>query len=160
MKKFLLCLLLAGLAIAPATAHARLGETESELKKRYGNPLPQVRKDAMNWLFEADEDGGQLLLSVTFNAKGISIAEGLKPLKHAKLSRDAVEGFIDTQLEPYRKAPTVRTIKPGAKYHFGGQDLTCESYELVIVDETNKFLIVWNQSGLPSVVAVRPEMMR
>ena len=158
MKKILLLLLLSTTIAAPA--FARLGETQAELKKRYGTPLPQVRKEALVWLFEADEDGGQLLLSVTFDAKGVSIAEGLKPLKHAKLTRDSVEGFIDLQLEPYRKSPTVRTVKPGTKYRFAGKDLTCAEHELVIVDDPNSLLIVWNQSAVPSVMAVTPVMMR
>src|SRR5450432_1734505 len=148
MKKLLLGLLLAGALTAPA--FARLGETVSQLKTRYGSEAQQTRKDVLVWLFE-DEDEGQLMLTVTFNAEGQSVAEGLKPLRRAKLSRESVERFIDAQLEPFRKSKTVHTVKSGGKYHFAGQDFNCADDELAIVDEPNGLLIIWNQSATPAV---------
>ena len=158
MKKLLVLALLAAAFGVPAPA--RLGETMSELKTRYGKPAPQVRKDTLIWLFEAEDETGQLLFTATFNDRGVSIAEGLKPLKRAKFTRDNAESFIDTQLEPYRKSPTLRTIKPGTKYRFAGKEYTCGDHELVIVDDPHGILVVWTQAGLPNVIAVTPVMMQ
>jgi len=157
--KRLLFLLLAGLLFTPA--HARLGETLAQLKQRYGSPAPQARRDpgSAAWFFEGED--GELVFSVTFNAKGESIAEGLKPLKRARFPQNTVQDFIDLQMAPYRGSKTLRSFnKPGEKYTFAGKTLDCGEQESVIVDEPNGILIVWTRAGLPSVMAVRPEMLR
>ena len=156
--KRLLPLILASLMLT-APVFARLGETEAQLRKRYGSPVQQTRKDVWVWLFE-DEDEGQLMLTVTLDADGHSVAEGLKPLKRAKLDRESVERFITAQLEPYRGSKTTRTIKGGGKYHFAGHDFTCAADEVAIVDEPNSLLIIWNNSAVPAVMAVRPIVLQ
>lgn len=145
---------------ATATSHARLGETFDTLKGRLGKPAPQARKDtsAAVWFFEGQD--GELIYTVTFNAKGVSIAEGLKPSKYAMFLQNTVRDFIDGQLAPYRDSKTTRVVKPGEKYIFGGQGYVCGEQEQVIVDDPNEILIVWAKGGLPSVIAVRPEMMQ
>ena len=153
-------LLVALLAVSSAaTASARLGETLNDLKKRFGTPVPQMqpRKDQAFWLFEGDD--GQLMYSVTFNAKGLSMAEGFKPLKRARFNRNVAMDFIDAQLAPVRNAKTTRTVKPGEVYHFAGKDYTCGEQEYVLVDEALGFLIIWSQAGIPSVLVLAPEMM-
>jgi len=158
MKRLLSIILPACLVLT--TAHARLGETLAQLKARYRDPLPQAHRDPGSavWLFEGDD--GQLVYTVTFNAKGLSIAEGLKPLKRALFPRDTVQDFIDMQLEPYRGSKTTRTLKPGEQYTFAGKTMVCGEQESVVMDEPNGVLIVWNRSGLPSVIAIRPEMLQ
>jgi hypothetical protein len=159
MKRLLLAGLLISLTLA-TTGQARLGETLDQLKERLGKPEPQLRKDASAavWFFEGED--GQLLYTVTFNAKGFSIAEGLKPLKRARFPKDTVQDFIDSQTAVYRGSKTILTVKPGEKYRFAGKVLVCGEQEVVLVDDPNDLLIVWTRGGIPSVMAVRPEMVR
>ena len=158
MNRCLTIVLLAGLLITPG--QARLGESIVKLKERFGQPASQGRKDsnAAVWFFEVED--GQLVYTVTFNAKGQSIAEGLKPLKHAQFKRETVQDFIDSQMEPYRGSKTTRTVKPGENYSFAGKLLICAAQESIIVDDPNGILIVWTRGGLPSVIVVGPEMMK
>jgi hypothetical protein len=142
-----------------STGHARLGETLAKIKERYGKPAAQTRKDAAVWFFDT-EDERQLVYTVTFNANGRSIAEGLKPLKRAVLTQDAAQRFIDGQIEPYRESKTMRTVRPGENYVFARQQFTGAEQEIVIVDDPNGILIVWTRGGLPSVMAVSPEMFK
>jgi hypothetical protein len=146
------------LSAAAISAHARLGESLAKLKEQFGKPQPQAQKDTAFWLFEAED--GQLVYTVTFNAKGVSIAEGLKPLKFARLTRETAENFIDGQLGPLRQSKTARTINPGEKYTFAGKPFVCAENEYVIVDDPNGLLIVWTKSALPYVMAVSPEMIK
>lgn len=139
-------------------APARLGETLSRLKERYGKPQPQVRKDAATWFFETETEK-QLALAVTFNAKGESIAEGLKPLRYARLSEEAAQAFIDLQLQPYSGSATLRHPQPGEKYAFAGKVFTCGEHEVVYVDDANRLLLVWTQGDPASVIVLRPEMV-
>lgn len=157
-RSLLAIALLASLILT--TGQARLGETLAQLKERYGKPAPQARKDPGSavWFFEGED--GELAFSVTFNAKGESIAEGLKPLKRARFPQDAVDNFLDLQMAPYRGSKTTRTVKPGEKYTFAGKTLVCAEQESIVVDEPNGILIVWTHTGLISVMAVRPEMLR
>ena len=159
MKRFHTAALLACLTLA-TTGQARLGETLDQLKEHLGRPEPLLRKDANSavWFFEGED--GQLLYTVTFNAKGESIAEGLKPLKRARFPQDMVQGFIDSQTAPYRGSKTIRTVQPGEKYRFAGKALVCGEQEVVVVDDPNGLLIVWTRDGIPSVMAVRPEMVQ
>ena len=151
-----LVLLAAG---AATVSHARLGENLAELKKRFGTPAQQVqpRKDQEFWLFEGDD--GQLMYTVTFNAKGQSIAEGLKPLKRARFNRDVAMNFIDSELVPIRSSKTLRTLQPGDVYHFAGQNLVCGDKEFIMIDEAHGTLVIWSQAGIPSVMVLAPEMM-
>jgi hypothetical protein len=138
-------------------AHARLGETVSDLKKRFGRPELESRGNNVFWLFEGDD--GQLLYTVTLNAAGRSIAEGLKPHKRARFHETDAHVFISSQLEPWENSKTLRTLKPGERYHFAGQNFVCEPNESVMVDEPNGVLLVWNKSVNPSVMVIAPELL-
>jgi hypothetical protein len=155
--RFLLVVLLA--ALSAATASARLGEDLATLKKRFGTPTPQMqpRKDQAFWLFEGDD--GQLMYTITFNAKGQSIAEGLKPLKRARFNRNIAMDFIDQERSIIRDSKTTRVLKPGDVYDFGGKKYVCGEQEYVVVDEPLGVLIIWSQAGIPSVLVLAPEMM-
>ena len=156
-RRLALLLFACGLA---ASAQARLGETLAELKQRYGRPAPQIRRDDANatWVFDED-DSGQLAYSVTFNAKGRSIAEGLKPIKRARFSKETALTFIESQLVPYRDSKTQRIMKHGEKYRFAGQDFTCGEQEYVVLDEPRGLMLIWSQAE-PAVMVVSPEMFQ
>ena len=147
-------LLLTALLVVPASA--RLGETLAELSRRYDKPISQTAKDNASWLFEVVD--GALLYSVTFDANGRSIAEGLKPIKRAVFSRKTVMTFIEGQLVPYEDSPTKRIVPPGEKYRFAGKDFTCGQDEYVVLDEPRGLLLVWSQGREPAVMVVAPEM--
>jgi hypothetical protein len=155
--RFLLVALLA--AFSAATASARLGETLADLKKHFGAPVQQMqpRKDQATWLFEGED--GQLMYSVTFNAKGQSIAEGLKPLKVARFDRNTAMDFVDSARAPFRDSKTMRVVKPGEVYQYAGKAYSCGAKEYVVLDEPNGLLIIWSQAGIPSVMVLAPEMM-
>ena len=139
--------------------HATLGETLSEIAKRYGKPEPQAKnnKSSATWFIEGED--GLLIYTVTFDAKGKSAGEGMKPVRYAKFSQATVQTFIAMQLAPYRDSQTIRNAKPGEKYSFGGKLYTVAQEEKVVVDEANDLLIVWTQGALPSVMALRSVMM-
>jgi len=153
------------LTIALATfvltpAQARLGDTLEQLKAHYGKPEQQAqpRKDTAVWLFEVDD--GQLIYNVTFDAKGRSIAEGLRPLKRAIFTKDIAQDFIQGQIAPFRDSKSLHTYRTGEKYQFGGQSFTCGEGEIAVVDDANGVLIVWVQKGVPSVMAVTHAMVQ
>ena len=158
MRCRILFVLLTGLLAIPA--QARLGETLSDLQKRYGKPEPQLKtnKSAATWYLEGEE--GQLVYTATFDAKGRSIGEGMKPVRYAKFTDQTVRLFIETQLAPYKGSKTVRTAKPGEKYVFGGKEDSVGANETVIVDDANDLLIIWTQGAMPLVMAVRSVMMQ
>ena len=143
-----------------STAEATLGDTLEQLKIRYGKPEQQARprKDQAVWLFEAED--GQLMFNVTFDARGHSIAEGLRPVKRANFTKDIAEDFIQGQIAPYRNSKTIHTFKSGEKYRFAGQIFTCGDQEVAVVDDANGILIIWEQGGVPSVMAVTASMVR
>ena len=155
MKRLLLIALFAGLLASPASA--RLGETLDQLKARYGKPESGTRKDVYVWLFET-EDEKQLMLSVTFNAKGLSIAVGLKPGPYARFSQNSVQAFLDVQLAPYSKSKTLLHPKTGEAYAFAGRNFVCGEHEEVYVDDDHGILIVWNQEA-PTLMAVSAAML-
>jgi hypothetical protein len=105
-------------------------------------------------------EDGQLLYSVTFDAKGHSIAEGLRPLKRAIFTSNIAHDFIQGQIAPFHDSKTLRTCKAGDKYQFAGQSFTCAEGEVAIVDDANGVLIVWTQKGVPSVMAVSRVMVQ
>ena len=143
------------------TAQARLGETLGELKKRYDSPAPQIRRDdsKATWLFD-EGDNGQLAYTVTFNAKGQSIAEGLKPVKRARFAKETALDFIEQQLAPFHDSKTQQILKPGEKYRFAGQIFICGKEEYVVVDEPRGLLLIWSKVVDPAVMVVSPEMFR
>lgn len=157
MKVILLALSL----VAASPAWAVLGETLDTLTKRFGKQDPQLRpqKNVAMWSLESD-DSERLVYTVTFDSKGQSIAEGLKPVKTIPLPRDVAEAFIATQLAAYAGAATTKAPKPGEAYRFAGQDFTCAPNEKVLVDEANDFMVVWVQAKPGMVLAVRAAMLR
>ena len=145
-------------ALATLPGYARLGESTADLKKRFGKPELESRKDNIFWLFEGDN--GQLLYTVTLNAEGRSIAEGLKPHKRARFHESDARVFMDSQLAPFEGSKTLRVVKPGEPYRFAGQDFVCDALEHVVLDEPRGLLLVWNKSVNPSVLVVSPAMFQ
>lgn len=152
--------LVLSLAVA-SPAWAVLGENLDTLTKRFGKQDVQLRpqKHVAMWSLESD-DSERLVYTVTFDSKGRSIAEGLKPTKMVPLPKDVVETFISSQLAPYAGAETTKAIKPGEKYRFAGQEFTCADNEKVVVDETNDFMIVYVHAKPGMIMAVRAAMLR
>jgi hypothetical protein len=160
MSRLLPCLFLAA-AFAAAPARAALGETLSDLQKRFGRPEPQLQrqKGVELWSIETPQ-GERLIYTVTFNDKGRSIAEGLKPVRHAVLTENYVHGFVSSQLAMHPDATATRALQPGEKYTFADQTFTCGADERVWVDEPSDFLIVWAKGPAAMVMAVRAEVLR
>lgn len=154
MKRLLATVLLAGLTAT--SGHAVLGETLAQLTARMGKPEPQTRKDAAVWFFEVE--AGRVVYTITFNDKNVSIAEGVKPLKQASFGK-ASQDFISAQLLLIKDSNTVRNFEPGQAYTVDGKSYTCGPDEYVTVDEANDFILVWNRSRAPSVIAFRKEML-
>ena len=100
------------------------------------------------------------MYTVTFDPKGKSIGEGMKPVRYAKFTQATVQTFIDMQLVPYRDSKSLRGCKSGEKYVFGGREYIVGVDETVIVDDPNDLLIVWKQGAGASVMAVRHIMMQ
>lgn len=141
-----------------APLHARLGETLSEIKKQFAQPPAQSNKDTAFWLIEGKD--GLLVYTITFNAKGLSIAEGLKPVRRARFTQENATDFIAAQTAHLKDSKTMLPVAPGEKYRFAGQDFVCASEERILLDEPNSLLVIWNQSFAPSVVVVAPEMFQ
>jgi hypothetical protein len=158
MKRHLIFAFLTSLTLIPV--QARPGDTIDVLKKSFGTPAPQDKRDPRSavWFFEGED--GQLVYTVTFDAHGKSIAEGLKPLKYAIFSRATVQNFIDGQIAPYRGSKTLRNVNPGEKYSFGGKIYPCGDQELVLVDDANNILIIWSRGATPLVMAVTHAAMQ
>ena len=150
----LLCLLLS--LTCTTGARAVLGENLEQLRAHLGKNEPQTRKDAAVWFFEVED--GRLVYTVTFDDKGRSIAEGLKPLKRAIFTKQAAEDFIAAQLTLTRESKTVRSFKPGETYTFGGKAAVCGRDEFATVDEANDIAVIWNRSRAPYVIAIRSVM--
>jgi hypothetical protein len=154
------CLLL---AVSPV-ARAALGETEGEIARRFGRPDPLLQqgsqKNVTLWAIETPQSE-RLAYTVTFNAKGRSMGEGLKPVRRAVLTNDYAQSFVDSQLamHPTATPESTRQPKPGEKYTFASQEFACGADEKVWVDITHDFLIVWVQGPKGHVLAVRAEML-
>ena len=155
MKRTLPLLLLAGLALA--TAHARVGEPIAQIKARFGKPDPQSPKNMVVWFIETNN--GALVYTVNYNAKGMSIGEGLKPLKKAQLTTASAKDFLQDQMFLIKDSPTARVVKPGEKYDFAGQSFVCAEDDFVLMDETKDLLIIWSRGGVGQVMAVCREML-
>lgn len=154
-----LWLLCAGLAVGAGPAQAILGEDLGTLTKRFGRQDQQVRpqKNVAMWSLET-EDSERLVYTVTFDAKGRSIGEGIKPVKMIPIPNDAAEAFVASQLAPYGDVE-IRRVKPGEKYTFAGQEFSCAANEVVYVDEAKDLMVVWVQGKPGMVMAVRAAML-
>ncbi|HLP24482.1 MAG TPA: hypothetical protein VK477_02300 [Acidobacteriota bacterium] len=122
-----------------------------------GKPEAQPQKNVLVWLVE--ESAGALLYTVTFDEKDLSIAEGLKPFRQAKMTEQTARAFIAEQLGALPADHRARELKPGETYTFAGEKLTCGANERVVVDNDHGLLIVWNMAPAPSVLAVTREMV-
>jgi hypothetical protein len=152
----LLPVLLACAAFA-LPAHARIGDKAAELRKRLGKPEAQPQKNVLVWLVE--EPAGALLYTVTFDEKDVSIAEGLKPFRQAKMTDQTARAFIAEQLAALPAGHRARELKSGEAYTFAGEKLTCGANERIVIEAEHGLLIVWNVAPLPSVLAVTREMV-
>lgn len=151
-------LLLALPLLTAVAAPARLGETAAEIRQRFGRPESQPNKNVMVWLVE--EPAGALVYTVTFDDKGVSIAEGLKPFRQAGFAEQSVLNFIQDQLSVLRDPRTARVVKPGESYTFGGETLQCGQNEHIVVDDANNLLLVWTKRPAQSVLAATHEILR
>ena len=155
MKRAPLLILLAGLALS--SAHARVGEPIAQIKARFGRPDPQSPKNMVVWFIETDN--GALVYTVNYNAKGMSIGEGLKPLKNAQLTSASAKDFLSDQMFLIKDSPTAHIVKPGEKYDFAGQSFLCDVNDFVVMDETKDLLIIWSRGGTGQIMAVSREML-
>lgn len=145
------------LAFVGVSASARIGEKEAELRQRLGKPEAQPQKNVLVWLVE--EPAGALLYTVTFDEKGLSMAEGLKPFRQAKMTEQTARAFIVEQLGALPANHRARELKSGDAYVFAGEKLTCGPNERVVVDDDHGLLVVWNLAPAPSVLAVTRDMV-
>lgn len=141
-----------------ASGHARLGETLAQLKEHFGTPPdPKSPKGLLVWFVESVD--GPLVYTVTLNAKGVSIAEGMKPVKRGIMTQKIVQDFLEDQMTLTKDSKTARVVPPGEKYEFGKAAYTCGPKEWVLVDDAKGVLLIWSREGLQSVMAVTHEMM-
>ena len=110
------------------------------------------------WFIETTN--GALVYTVTYNANGISIAEGLKPLKSADLTAESAKNFIQDQVSLIKDSSTTRIVKPGEKYEFAKQAFVCAENEFVVLDQTNDLLIIWSRGSAGTILAVSREMIQ
>lgn len=153
--RFLVCV--AAAVFAAVAASARIGEKASELRQRLGKPEAQPQKNILVWLVE--ESAGALLYTVTFDEKDLSMAEGLKPFRQAKMTEQTARAFVVEQLGALPSGHRAREVKSGEAYTFAGEKLTCGANERVVVDDEHGLLIVWSLAPAPSVLAVTREMV-
>ncbi|HEY4299463.1 MAG TPA: hypothetical protein VGM73_01235 [Candidatus Didemnitutus sp.] len=154
MRRLLVAL---AFAVGAVTAHARLGDTLDQIRKRMGKPAEEPQKNVAVWYYEVQD--GQVAYIVTFDPKGKSMSEKLMPLRSALFLAATAESFVRMQCEIVAQSKTLHQITPGERYQFGGHDFLCDTKQYVLLDSPNDFLLVWTQSGVPSVMAVRPEAM-
>lgn len=146
------------LLAAAVPAHARIGEKGAELRARFGKPEATPQKNVLVWLIE--EPAGALLYTVTLDEKDVSMAEGLKPFRQAKMLDQTARSFIAEQLSTLPENHRAREFKPGDVYTFAGEKMTCGANEKVVVDDEHGLLVVWNTAPSPSVLAVTREMLQ
>jgi len=149
-------------ALATNPARAALGEMLGDLQKRFGRPDPQLNqhaaKNVAHWSIETMQSE-RLVYTVTFNPKGRSIAEGLKPVRRAVLTDEFAEQFVQSQLAVHGNTAAMRQPKSGEKFTFAKQEFTCGANEVIWVDEASDFMIVWVRDPKGHVLAVRAEML-
>jgi hypothetical protein len=140
-------------------AFARLGDPVTKLKDRFGRPPERESPKGMAvWFIESID--GALVYTATLNAKGVIIAEGIKPLKRAILTSEIAKDFLQDQMAPFLESKTARVVKPGEKYEFAQQSFDCGPSDFVFVDEPNGILLIWARAGVPSVIALSPEVLQ
>jgi hypothetical protein len=143
---------------AAAPASARLGDPVSKLKDHFGRaPERESPKGMAIWFIESID--GALVYTATLDAKGIIIAEGIKPLKRAILTTEIAKDFLQDQMAPFLESKTARVVRPGEKYEFAKQSFDCGANDFVFVDEPHGILLIWTRSGIPSVIALSPEVL-
>ena len=146
------------LALATMPALARIGEPLDKLRVRFGKaPERESPKNMAVWFIESID--GPLVYTVTLNAKGVSIAEGIKPLKRAILTTKIAQEFLQDQMVLLKDSKTARVVPPGEKYEFAKQSFVVAEGEYVMLDEPNGLLLIWSRAGIPSVMAVTREML-
>ncbi|MDB6165963.1 MAG: hypothetical protein JWQ83_1103 [Lacunisphaera sp.] len=146
-------------AFAAISAQARLGETLAQLREHFGTPPdPKSPRGMVVWFVESVD--GPLVYTVTLNAKGISIAEGMKSVKRGIMTQKIVQDFLEDQMTLTRDSKTARVVPPGEKYEFAKTAYTCGEKEWVLVDDTRGVLLIWSRAGTQSVMAVTHEMMQ
>jgi hypothetical protein len=155
-RVFLLATLV--LATAHTPAFARVGEPLAKLKKHFDtSPERESPKNMAIWFIESID--GALVYTATFNSQGLSISEGIKPLKRAVLTAKIAEDFIQDQMVPLQGSTTSRVVPPGQTYLFAGQSFVCGESEFVMVDDERGLLLIWSRGGIPSVMAISREML-
>ncbi len=153
-----LCLL-AGFGLTATPGFARIGEPLAKLKDRFGKaPDPQSPKGKAVWFIESID--GPLAYTVTLDSHGVSIGEGIKPLKRAILTTQIAQDFVNDQLTLLKDSKTARIVKPGENYSFAGQTFVCAAQEYVVVDEPANLLVIWSRAGIPTVMAITREMLQ
>lgn len=137
---------------------ARIGDPVAKFTERFGKgPERESPKGMAVWFIESID--GPLVYTVTLNAQGVSIAEGIKPLKRAILTAKIAQDFMAEQMTLLKDSKTARVVKPGEKYEFASQPFVCAEGEYVVLDEARGLLLVWVRNGIPSVMAVTPEVL-
>ena len=146
------------LAVATTSGFARIGDSVAKFTERFGKgPERESPKGMAVWFIESID--GPLVYTVTLNAKGVSIAEGIKPLKRAILTNKIAQDFMDEQMSLLKDSKTSRVVKPGEKYEFARQSFVCAEGEYVVLDEPRDLLLVWVRDGIPSVMAITKEIL-
>jgi hypothetical protein len=146
------------LAVAAIPGFARIGDPVAKFTERFGKgPERESPKGMAVWFIESID--GPLVYTVTLNAKGVSIAEGIKPLKRAILTAKIAQDFLDEQMTLLKDSKTARVVKPGEKYEFAKQSFVCAEGEYVVLDGAQGLLIVWVRNGIPSVMAITKEIL-
>ena len=146
------------LAVATTSGFARIGDSVAKFTERFGKgPERESPKGMAVWFIESID--GPLVYTVTLNAKGVSIAEGIKPLKRAILTNKIAQDFMDEQMSLLKDSKTARVVKPGEKYEFARQSFVCAEGEYVVLDEPRDLLLVWVRDGIPSVMAITKEIL-
>lgn len=146
-------------AVLATTGSAFLGDTLADITKHRGKPSGKPDKHKALWLFEGND--GQLAFAVRFDKDGRSIAETLKPgLIGRSLHSEIVLDFVKAQVATLNGSPTMRVVKVGEKYTFGGQTLGVAEDEYVILDEPKGFLLVWVKGSVPSVTVLSPAALQ
>jgi hypothetical protein len=147
------------LALTAVTGFARVGEPLAKIRERFGKaPDPQSPKHMAVWFIESID--GALVYTVTLNAKGVSIAEGIKPLKRAILTTKIAQDFLQDQMVLLKDSKTTRVVPPGEKYEFAKQSFVVAENEYVVLDEPAGLLLIWSRAAIPSVMAVTRELLQ
>jgi len=91
MRNFVLLLALVGIAAAPL--HARLGETEEQIAKRYGEPVKKESDNLKEGAFKAFYEAHTYSIEVTF-IDGLSALEYFKRDYEPKLTEEEITSLL------------------------------------------------------------------